>query len=86
MKTISSKSGVHYRYYLAQTRSPLLSAIRYTLVNLVLRNQIPLEKWQSEVSIILKKNSKNANMTKLRAILLLKADFNRINKIVLIIE
>ena len=42
----------------------------------------PLERWQNRVSIILEKSTGNIQVSKLRAILLLEADFNALNKIV----
>jgi hypothetical protein len=52
------------------------------LVQLVVLNQTPLDQWRSGVSIMLEKSAGNVQVSKLRAILLLEADFNALNKIV----
>ena len=52
------------------------------MVQLALCNTTLLERWTNRVSIILEKVAGNINVAKLRAILLLEADFNTLNKIV----
>ena len=47
-----------------------------------MRNTTPLERWRNSVSIILKKSAGIIHVLKLKAILLLEADFNALNKIV----
>ena len=77
----SSKSGLYYSHWSAQSQSNLLSSDKYNPVNLALNNCTPLDRWQQSVSIMLEKNKGNINVAKLRAILLLEADFNGMNKI-----
>ena len=81
-KPIFSKLGLYYEYYLAQIKRKLLCTIVCKLVNLALKNNTPLEIWKSRVSIIFKKVIWNINITKVRAILLLKADFDEMDKII----
>ena len=76
------KLGLHYEYYLAQSKSQLLSLVKCNLVNLALKNNTPLKIWKYRVSIMLKKSKSNILVSKLRAILLLEANFNRLNKII----
>jgi hypothetical protein len=76
------KSSLHYGHYLAQSRSKVLSAVKYNLVNLMLKNNTLLDKWKNSISIMLKKSKENIQVAKLRAILLLKVDFNSLNKII----
>jgi len=42
---------------------------------LAVKNTIPLERWRHGVSIMLEKSPGNINVSKLKAILLLEADF-----------
>ena len=51
------------------------------LVNLAIRNRSPLHHWTKGISVMLEKKPGVVKVTKLRAILLLEADFNGINKI-----
>ena len=59
-----------------------VSSVKCSLVNIAIANQRPLERWRSRVSVILEKSKGYINIAKLRAILLLEADFNALNKIV----
>ena len=56
--------------------------IKCRLVNLAVKNRHPLIRWAKGVLAILEKSLGNANMQKLRAILLLEADFNVLHKII----
>ena len=47
-----------------------------------MRNTTPLERWRNDVSIMLEKSEGKIYILKLRAILLLEADFSTLNKIV----
>ena len=80
-KTASSASGLHYGHYKAHTSSPLVSSVKCNLVNLVVTNSTPLERWICGVSIMLEKSPGNLIVEKLRALLLLEADFNGLHKI-----
>ena len=52
------------------------------MVNLALKNNTLLERWLYRVSIILEKIKEIILISKLRALLLLEADFNSLNKII----
>ena len=80
-KTASSASGLHYGHYVAQTSSPLVSSVKCNLVNLAVKNSTPLERWICGVSIMLENSTGNLTVEKLRALLLLEADFNGLHKI-----
>ena len=51
-------------------------------MNCALANRTLLEQWKEGVLIILEKERGNINIAKLRVILLLEADFIRLNKII----
>ena len=78
----SSKSGLYYSHWSAQSQSNLLSSDKYNPVNLALNNCTPLDRWQQSVSIMLEKIKGNINVAKVRAVLLLEADFDTMNKII----
>jgi len=65
-----------------QCQSKLLSDSKCRFVQLAVKNMTPLERWRNGVSIMLEKSAGNIKVSKLRAILLLEADFNALNKIV----
>jgi len=73
-----SISGLHYRYYKVQILCNTLSSLRCTIVNLVVRNSTPLDKWKKGLLLILKKSLGKIDISKL--------DFNAINKIIFIIR
>ena len=50
------------------------------LANLVIKNGSPLNFWIKAILVMLEKNQRVVNVSKLRAILLLEADFNKVNK------
>ena len=65
-----------------QCQSESLSHVKCELVQLAVKNTTPLDRWRNRVSIMLEKSEGNVHISKLRAILLLEADFNALNKIV----
>ena len=75
-------SGLHYGYYKVQYQSTTLLEVKCKLVLLAVRNATLLDRQRNSVSIILAKSTGNVYVLKLRAILLLEADFNTLNKIV----
>ena len=60
----------------------MISTVKCKLVHLAVHNTTPLDRWRNGVSIILEKFAGNVNVAKLKAILLLEANFNTFNKIV----
>ena len=59
-----------------------IAEIKCKLVNLAIKSGQPLKRWIKGVSVMLEKVAGNINVQKLRAILLLEADFNALHKIV----
>ena len=49
---------------------------------MVIANQRPLDRWKNGVSVILEKIRRQIDISKLRVILLLEADFYDLNKLV----
>ena len=78
----SSYSGLHFGHYKAHTEMHAITDNKCKLVNLTLKSSQPLKRWIKGVSVMLEKVAGNINVQKLRAILLLEADFNALNKIV----
>ena len=60
---------------------PKIVAIKYKLINLAMIGGQPLSRWIKGVSVILEKLISNVGIQKLRATLLLEADFNTLHKI-----
>ena len=81
-RTASSFSGLHFGHYKAHTVQKEIAEIKCKLVNLALLSGQPLMRWTKGVSVMLEKVPGNINVQKLRAILLLEADFNAMHKII----
>ena len=80
-RTSSSHSGLHFGHYKAHTEMHAIAEMKHKLVNLALKSGQPLKRWIKGVSVMLEKVACNINIQKLRAILLLEADFNALHKI-----
>ena len=74
--TISSILGLHFGHYKVQTLDSILIVIRYSILNLSIKNSIPLKQQTKGLLVMLEKAPGKVLVSKLRAILLLKADFN----------
>ena len=61
---------------------PKIAAIKYKLMNLAMIGGQPLSRWTKGVSVMLETLTDNVNIQKLRATLLLEADFNALHKII----
>ena len=81
-RTSSSYSGLHFGHYKAHILMPEIADIKCKLVNLAIKSGRPLLRWMNGVSVMLAKVAGNVNVQKLRAILLLEADFNAMHKII----
>ena len=57
-------------------------SVKCSLVNIAIANQRLLNRWRNGVSIMLEKVRDYIDIEKLRVILLLEANFNRLNKMV----
>lgn len=80
-KTASSISGLHFGHYKAAAFNDKLSEIHSLFTEIIFRTGYPLKRWQSGLQIILEKKPGVILVTKLRAILLMEADFNFGNKL-----
>jgi hypothetical protein len=78
-RTSSSVSGLHYGHYKAATHSELLSEIHALMTELAVTGGAPLARWESGLSAMLEKTKGVIQVDKLRAILLMEADFNFYN-------
>ena len=80
--TSSSESGLHFGHYKAGAKSDVVSAFHALKTTLALRRGISLARWSRGLSVMLEKLFGCTLVTKLRAILLMEADFNAANKII----
>jgi hypothetical protein len=81
-KTSSSFSGVTFLHYKAVTSHSMLSAMHAEYLSACTRRGIPLARWGIGLTVLLEKIVGNNFVYKLRAIFLLEAVFNWINKII----
>ena len=80
-ETSSSESGIHFGHYIVGSRSDIIPHYHAARVTVVLAHAIQLERWSRGMSVMLEKTLGVTLVTKLRAILLMEADFNATNKI-----
>lgn len=80
-KTSSSQSGLHFGHYIAGANSDILSDIHALKTSLALHYGVALTRWKSGLCVMLEKQPGVRLISKLRAILLMEADFNAANKI-----
>ena len=78
--TSSSQSGLHFGHYIAGTDCDFISQFHALRVSLALKKGIALERWSKDLSVMLEKMFGVQLVSKLRAILLMEADFNTMNK------
>ena len=81
-KTSSSESGLHFGHYKAGASSTLISQFHALKATLALRRGVALTRWSRGLSVMLEKMFGCTLVSKLRAILLMEADFNALNKMV----
>ena len=81
-KTSSSESGLHFGHYKAACRSSMLSHLHALKTSLALRQGLDLDHWFWGLLVMLEKIYGCTFVSKLRAILLMEADFNFSNKLV----
>ena len=81
-KTSSSHSGFHFSHYIAGASSPLISHHHSWKASICSMYGFSLERWKQGLTCILEKIPGNCLVTKLRAIILMEADFNANNKII----
>jgi hypothetical protein len=81
-ETSSSESGLHFGHYVVGSASDIISYYHAARVTVVIAHAIQLERWSRGLSVMLEKTIGVTLVTKLRAILLMEADFNATNKII----
>ena len=81
-RTASSYSGLHFGHYIAAAFSDRLSEIHALKLSVIARTGCAPDRWARGLSVLLEKIAGVALVTKLRAILLMEADFNCHNKLI----
>ena len=81
-RTSSSLSGIHYGHYKAAANSDRISGFLAKKITLISRTGCPPERWSYGLTVMLEKIAGLALVSKLRAILLMEADFNMHNKLI----
>ena len=80
--TASSYSGIHYGHYKAAAHSDKISSFLSKKITLISKTGVPPERWSYGLTVLLEKIAGLALVNKLRAILLMEADFNFHNKLI----
>ncbi len=80
--TSSLESGIHFGHFIVGCKSDIIAHYHAARVSVVLAHAIQLERWSRDLLVMLEKTIENTLVTKLRAILLMEADFNATNKII----
>jgi hypothetical protein len=75
-----SQSGLHFGHYIAGADCNYISQFHALCILLALKKGIALERWSNGLSLMLEKIFGVHLVSKLRAILLMEADFNAMNK------
>jgi hypothetical protein len=78
--TSLSQSGLHFGHYIAGADCDYISQFHALRVLLALKKGIAKERWSNGLSVTLEKMFGVRLVSKLRAILLIKVDFNMMNK------
>ena len=78
----SSYSNVHFGHYKAISHDRFLSSLQAAKLTLAAKTGIPLERWGSGLTVLIEKEFGNIYLEKMRAIVLLEADMNWLNKLV----
>ena len=76
-------SGLLFGNYKCAVDSPLLTAVHTLFSQLTVVRGISLRRWACGLSVMLEKVKGNINVEKLRGILLMEADYNFINKLLI---
>ena len=80
-RTSSSWSGLHFGHWKAAQGKPAISQVHAAVTQFVVMKGTTLPRWQKGLSVMLEKEQGNIKAEKLRAILLMEADFNFANKL-----
>ena len=85
-RTSSSLSGIHFGHYMATALDNDLSEIHALFLTIAVQMGYSLLRWQHGLTVLLEKIQGVRLVDKLRAILLLEADFNCINKMIVAVR
>jgi hypothetical protein len=78
----SSYSQVHFGHYKAIAHDRYLSALEAAKLSLAAITGIPMDRWGSALMVLLEKQFGSIYLEKMRAICLLEAGFNWLNKLI----
>ncbi len=81
-ETSSSELGHHFGHYIVGCKSDIIAHYHAARVTVVLAHEIQLKGWSRGLLVMLEKTLGVTLVTKLRAIILMEADFNASNKII----
>ncbi len=81
-ETLSSESWLHFGCYIVGCNSNIVVHYHAARVSVILAHAIQLKRWSRGLSVMLEKTLGITLVSKLRAILLMEADFNASNKII----
>ena len=81
-KTSSSFSGRHFGHYKAASTNDYISEVHACFVHIASETGIKIDRWTKGLTIMLEKSPGVIKVDKLRAILLMEADFNATNKLI----
>ena len=81
-RTALSFSGHHFGHYAAAAHLDALSEVHARRLALITKSGVAPNRWPEGLSVMLEKIAGVAVVTKLRAILLMEADFNCHNRII----
>ena len=81
-KTASSLSGRHFGHYKAASRSLQLSELHASFLHVASLSGLCLKRWDNGLTIMIEKMKGVIRVDKLRALLLMEADFNSLNKLI----
>jgi hypothetical protein len=81
-RTSSSFNRITFLHYKAATSHPILAVMHAAYLTACARKGVPFMRWGIGLTVLLEKVVGNNFVHKLRAICLLEADFNWINKVI----
>jgi hypothetical protein len=81
-ETSSFELGLHFGHYKVGRLLDIIAHYHAARVTVTLAHAVQLKRWSRDLSVMLEKTLGVKLVTKLRAILLMEADFNATNKIV----
>ena len=81
-KTASLISDRHFGHYKAASTRQLLSQYHASILSLASNFGLHLSRWTKGLTVMLEKSENDIRVEKLRAILLMEADFNFVNKLI----